>query len=77
VSPAFELLFYQIQALAIGDQLVALAALAATLVYGYRLSTPWLAPYLHLETKELVAVWLMSTGLSAVALLLAALEYPP
>ncbi|MEO1094119.1 MAG: hypothetical protein AAFX01_04380 [Cyanobacteria bacterium J06638_28] len=72
---AFELLLYPVQAFARGDQLIALAALAATLVYAYRLLTPWLAPYLRLPSHELVWVahthWAMGSGL-----LLGALVYP-
>jgi len=41
---AYELLFYQIADLSQGAQFLAMAALAASLVYGYRCSLPgWLA----------------------------------
>ena len=50
---AYELLFYQIANLPTGDQLVAMAALAASLVYGYRLLSPWLTSYLRLTPAEL------------------------
>jgi hypothetical protein len=50
---AYELLSFQIANLPLGDQLLAMAALAATFVYGYRLLSPWLVGYLRLTPAEL------------------------
>ena len=55
-ATAFELVYYQILRLGAGDQFVALAALAATMVSVYRLSTPWLGSYLRLAPRELTGV---------------------
>ncbi|MEO1403845.1 MAG: hypothetical protein AAFV72_21710, partial [Cyanobacteria bacterium J06635_1] len=74
-STAFELTFYQIRLLTTGDQFVAIAALSATMVYAYRMLAPWLADYLHLKSRELIAVahihWAIASGL-----LLGSLNYP-
>ncbi len=50
---AFEILWYRIESLAIGDELIAIAALATSFVYAYRLLAPWLKTYLHLSAEEL------------------------
>ncbi len=50
---AYELLCYQIANLPRGDQLLAMAALAASFVYGYRLLSPGLTNYLRLTPAEL------------------------
>jgi hypothetical protein len=52
-AAAYELLWYQIGDLAAGDQLIALAAMGTTILYVYRLFTPWLSPYLGLSADEL------------------------
>jgi len=72
---AYELLFYQIADLSQGDQFLAMAALAASLVYGYRLLSPWLAGYLHLTGSELKLVAHLHWALGS-CLLLGALFYP-
>ncbi|BAG04899.1 hypothetical protein [Microcystis aeruginosa] len=72
---AYELLFYQIADLSQGDQFLAMAALAANLVYGYRLLSPWLAGYLHLTGSELKLVAHLHWALGS-CLLLGALFYP-
>lgn len=72
---AYELLFYQIADLSQGDQFLAMAALAANLVYGYRLLSPWLAGYLHLTASELKLVAHLHWALGS-CLLLGALFYP-
>jgi len=72
---AYELLFYQIADLSQGDQFLAMAALAASLVYGYRLLSPWLAGYLHLTASELKLVAHLHWALGS-CLLLGALFYP-
>ncbi|MEL6326482.1 MAG: hypothetical protein AAFQ61_06210 [Cyanobacteria bacterium J06626_23] len=75
-ATAFELLYYQIRMLGVGDQFVALAALAATIVYVYRLSGPWLANYLRLDPRELTGVadchWAIAS-----TLLIGSLSYAP
>ncbi|MGK7939850.1 MAG: hypothetical protein AB4062_06810 [Crocosphaera sp.] len=50
---AYELLFYQIYSFSWGDKYLSMAALATTIMYGYRLSSSWLSSYLHLTTREL------------------------
>jgi hypothetical protein len=50
---AYELLQYQIQGLPPGEQWLAWAALATTLLYAYGILRPWLADYLGLTTSEL------------------------
>lgn len=64
---AFELVFYQIRPLAVGDQCAALAATAATLVYAYRILKPWLTDYLQLPPSQLIAIahghWAVGSGL--------------
>ena len=72
---AYELLFYQIADLSQGDQFLAMAALAASLVYGYRLLSPWLAGYLYLTGSELKLVAHLHWALGS-CLLLGALFYP-
>lgn len=72
---AYELLFYQIADLSQGDQFLAMAALAANLVYGYRLLSPWLAGYLYLTGSELKLVAHLHWALGS-CLLLGALFYP-
>lgn len=74
-ATAFELLSYQLQSLAVGDQLIAIAALAATLLYAYRLTAGWLAPYLSLSHLELISVAHLHWGIGSL-LLLSALGYP-
>ncbi|MGF1523468.1 MAG: hypothetical protein ACFBSF_14225 [Leptolyngbyaceae cyanobacterium] len=75
-ATAFELLYYQIRMLGVGDQFVALSALAATMVYVYRLSAPWLATYLRLDPRELTGVadchWAIAS-----TLLVGSLSYAP
>lgn len=52
-AAAYELLWYQIGDWAAGDRLIAFAALGTTILYLYRLLTPWLSPDLGLSTEEL------------------------
>lgn len=52
-AAAYELLWYQIGNLAEGDRLMAFAALGTTILYLYRLLTPWLSPELGLSADEL------------------------
>lgn len=39
-----------------GDRLIAMSALGASIMYGYRIFSPWLNSYLRLSTNELKAV---------------------
>ncbi|MEB3310232.1 MAG: hypothetical protein VKJ02_08365 [Snowella sp.] len=50
---AYELLLYQVAGLAMGDQLLALAALTTGILYAYRLLAPWLKDYLNFTDDEL------------------------
>ena len=72
---AYELLLFQVSELSLGDQLLAMAALAATIVYAYRILTPWLTGYLRLRPKELLVISHLHWGLGSL-LLVAALFYP-
>jgi hypothetical protein len=72
---AYELLFYQIADLSRGDRFLAMAALAASFVYGYRLLSPWLTGYLTMTTAELKWVAHLHWALGS-CLLLGALFYP-
>jgi len=68
---AYELLQYRIQNLPPGEQWLAWAALATTLLYAYGILRPWLADYLGLTTPELQMVnhchWLWGTFCLAVS----------
>lgn len=75
LATAYELLFYQIQALPTGDQLLAMAALATSMVYAYRMCSPWLARYLQIDAAELATVAHLHWSLGSVLLLLA-ITYP-
>ena len=72
---AYEVLYYQISALGTGDQLVAIAALTASLLYAYRILTPWLTHYLKLTEEELTISahihWVVASSV-----LIAAIAYP-
>jgi hypothetical protein len=72
---AYELLSFQIANLPPGDQLLAMAALAASFVYGYRLLSPWLACYLRLTPAELKWVADLHWALGSY-LLVGAVFYP-
>ncbi len=68
---AYELLFYQISDLSWGNKYLSMAALATTIMYFYRLTSPLLSSYLHLTRRELKIVahlhWILgsvSLGLS-------------
>ena len=70
-----EIVGYQVSSLAVGDQLIALAALSMGIMYAYRLLTPWLIDYLHIGVSELKVCsnlhWLAGSSL-----LMAAIAYP-
>ncbi len=53
---AYEILFYHlspISEISIGDNLIAMAALGVSIMYSYRILTPWLVNYLTLSAQEL------------------------
>ncbi len=53
---AYELLFYQMSKStggALGDGLIAMSALGTSIMYAYRILTPWLISYLCLTPREL------------------------
>ncbi|MFN6534856.1 MAG: DUF2157 domain-containing protein [Nostoc sp. EkiNYC01] len=75
---AYELLFYQMfQASggALGDGLIAMSALGTTIMYAYRILSPWLMSYLRLTPQELKGIadihWAWSS-----CLLMAAIALP-
>jgi hypothetical protein len=75
---AYELLFYQmLQASggAWGDGLIAMSALSTSIMYAYRILSPWLSSYLRLSTKELKTVAHLHWAWSSV-LLIAAIAAP-
>ncbi|MBD2611632.1 DUF2157 domain-containing protein [Nostoc punctiforme FACHB-252] len=56
---AYELLFYQMLQVsggALGDGLIAMSALGTTIMYAYRLLSPWLMGYLRLTPQELKGI---------------------
>ncbi|NJL10165.1 MAG: hypothetical protein HC908_08370 [Calothrix sp. SM1_7_51] len=74
----YELLLYQMLQKTggnLGDGLIAMSALGASIMYAYRLLSPWLIKYLRLTPAELKAVanfhWVWSSGL-----LISAISYP-
>ncbi|BFM39893.1 hypothetical protein [Synechocystis sp. LKSZ1] len=68
---AYELLQYQLVGLPWGDQLLAMAALATTILYGYRLLAPWLTDYLGLAPAEFQQMAHLHWGLGSLLLGLA------
>ena len=72
---AYELLLYQISQAsgeAYGDALIAMSALGTTIMYGYRVLSPWLKSYLRLALTELQTIshfhWAWSSFLLVSAL---------
>lgn len=75
---AYELLLYQMLQKtggSLGDGLIAMSALGASIMYAYRILAPWLIKYLRLTPTELTTVahfhWVWSSGL-----LISAISYP-
>ncbi len=67
---AYQLLFYQLSQLgggAKGDGLIIMAVLGTTIMYAYRVLSPWLKRYLHFTSKELKVIsylhWVWSSCL--------------
>ncbi|GAX43859.1 hypothetical protein NIES4075_48740 [Tolypothrix sp. NIES-4075] len=72
---AYELLFYQMSQAsggAWGDGLIAMSALGASIMYAYRILSPWLINYLPLTPEELKGIahihWAWSSCLLMVAI---------
>ncbi|HEY9851963.1 MAG TPA: hypothetical protein V6D28_20990 [Leptolyngbyaceae cyanobacterium] len=56
---AYEILFYQLSLLSgggLGDGLIAMAALGTSIMYVYRVLSPWLLTYLNISLEELKIV---------------------
>lgn len=78
---AYEILFYQLSQIktgAIGDGLIAMATLGTTIMYAYRILTPWLINYIGLTRNELKAAahchWVWSS-LLLMATIITPVEY--
>jgi hypothetical protein len=75
---AYELLSYQLSQAsggAIGDGLIALSALGATIMYAYRILSPWLINYLCITVEELNIIAHLHWALSS-SLLIGAISTP-
>ncbi|MEA5510665.1 hypothetical protein VB715_12905 [Crocosphaera sp. UHCC 0190] len=70
---AYELLWYQIYPLPLGDNLLSMAALATTIMYVYRLTSAGLSSYLNLSQQELKVIahlhWILGTIFLGISLL--------
>jgi len=64
---AYEILFYQLRGGELGLSLIALSTLGATIMYAYRIFSPWLINYLRLNPQELQLIahihWILSSCL--------------
>jgi len=64
---AYEILFYQLHGGELGLSLIALSTLGATIMYAYRIFSPWLLNYLWLNPQELQVIahihWILSSCL--------------
>ncbi|TVP61341.1 MAG: DUF2157 domain-containing protein [Nodularia sp. (in: Bacteria)] len=72
---AYELLFYQMSQTkggALGDGLIAMSALGTSIMYAYRILTPWILSYLRLTPLELKGIahlhWFWSSSLLMAAI---------
>ncbi|MBD2388042.1 DUF2157 domain-containing protein [Cylindrospermum sp. FACHB-282] len=72
---AYELLFYQMSQAtggAIGDGLIAMSALGTSIMYAYRILSPWLISYFRLTPQELKSIahlhWAWSSSLFIAAI---------
>ncbi|QHG18987.1 DUF2157 domain-containing protein [Nostoc sp. ATCC 53789] len=75
---AYELLFYQMSQAsggALGDGLIAMSALGASIMYAYRILSPWLVNYLRLTPQELKRIAHIHWAWSS-CLLMAAIPLP-
>ena len=76
---AYEVLLYQLSQLSrgsTGDGLIVMAALGTSIMYAYRVLSPWLSEYLHLTREELKAIAHLHWAWSSV-LLMVATTYQP
>ncbi|MBE9249185.1 DUF2157 domain-containing protein [Dolichospermum sp. LEGE 00240] len=75
---AYELLFYQMSLSSggvLGDGLIAMSALGTSIMYAYRILTPWLISYLCLTPRELKNIAHLHWGWSSI-LFLSAMTLP-
>ncbi|MEH1846392.1 MAG: DUF2157 domain-containing protein [Nostoc sp.] len=75
---AYELLFYQMLQTsggALGDGLIAMSALGTSIMYAYRILSPWLVSYLRLTPQELTEIAHIHWAWSS-CLLIAAIPLP-
>jgi len=75
---AYELLFYQMSQArggALGDGLIAMSALGTSIMYAYRILSPWLLSYLRLTPQELKGIAHIHWAWSS-CLLMAAITTP-
>jgi hypothetical protein len=76
---AYEILLYQLSQLSggsTGDGLIVMAGLGTSIMYAYRVLSPWLIRYLHLTRNELNAIAHLHWALSSL-LLINATSYQP
>ncbi|HEY9741156.1 MAG TPA: DUF2157 domain-containing protein, partial [Coleofasciculaceae cyanobacterium] len=76
---AYEVLLYQLSQLSggsTGDGLIVMAALGTSIMYAYRVLSPWLIEYLHLTKEELKAIAHLHWAWSSL-LLIAGTAYQP
>jgi hypothetical protein len=76
---AYEILLYQLSQLSggsTGDGLIVMAGLGTSIMYAYRVLSPWLIQYLHLTKEELKAIAHLHWAWSSL-LLIGATTYQP
>ncbi|RCJ17777.1 DUF2157 domain-containing protein [Nostoc minutum NIES-26] len=75
---AYELLFYQMSQASgggLGDGLIAMSALGTSIMYAYRILSPWLVGYLRLTPQELQGIAHLHWAWSS-CLLMTAIAFP-
>ncbi|MGL6137778.1 MAG: hypothetical protein ACRC2M_10825, partial [Planktothrix sp.] len=70
----YEILFYQINAQPLTEQLIAFATLGTSLMYGYRILSPWLIAYLRIPEPEIKIIAHFHWFISSILLGLVALS---
>lgn len=70
----YEILFYQINAQPLTEQLIAFATLGTSLMYGYRILSPWLIDYLRIPEPEIKIIAHLHWFISSILLGLVALS---
>ncbi|HEY9796001.1 MAG TPA: hypothetical protein V6D30_10200 [Leptolyngbyaceae cyanobacterium] len=76
---AYEVLLYQLSQLSggsTGDGLIVMAALGTSIMYAYRVLSPWLSEYLHLTKEELKAIAHLHWAWSSILLMIATTYQP-